>query len=198
MIAGKLRMVASNNCGRVKVMEYLRVSDYAVRIGRSERTVRDWVKKGKVDYTYKMIDGKKIQVIEVKTVSNISPNVAAIDAEYEEIASNDIAEHEEVAGNSIISMENTTFDNLIDKITKLADDSKITDQKTIDFLYAEVHELRAATKAQQEEIKQHIRDTALLEVELNIKKVELEEKDKKITELEAQLDHNVSVWFKKL
>lgn len=177
--------------------KYILVSEYAVQYNINERKLRRDIKKGLIPVTLKKYQGKDLQHI---IIDDENINVSDESDKKNDLSDNqsDYIKNVEIVsdylsdsvGTNLVTMESATFEQLIEKITKLSDDRASTDKAYIERLEQEVHELRADNKRQNEEIKQLIRDSALLETELNITKIEVIEKDKKIADLESQLNNN--------
>ncbi|MEW5818721.1 MAG: hypothetical protein AB1782_00895 [Cyanobacteriota bacterium] len=173
------------------MVNFIKVSDFARRKGVSERTVRNWIKKGKLSTTTKTIENRSTLVIILESNSEHSE---AFNEDLNENIQDDsgpIQEAEIIPGSasySLVSMEKTTFEQLIESIKSMSESRAEADQDTINRFKEEIFEIKAENKKLNTDIKQ-LNDLLTKEkIESAQLQAELKIKDLRIKELEEQID----------
>lgn len=197
--------------------EFKKISDFAKIAGVSTRSVRNWVEDNKLNTTKETVNNKEITVIVIddkakKYLRRNEYNEGREETFYPKEKEDNYYSEEREEKNSfsslyvkdaeiinettkynLVSMENTTFEQLINKITQLAEAKADAKEEYITKLEEELHELRAKVKELEIENKNYIIQNAQMETEIKIKDlkvIELEEKIKPIQDEKTLLESN--------
>lgn len=196
------------------MVQYIKVSEYAIQKGVSERTVRNWIQKGKLSTTNKIIDNRPTLVIIIDDNSEPSEVHSGSTEQFQPPPSGPIQDAEIVSNPSsysLVSMEKTTFEQLIDSIKMMSEARADSDQQTIKKIETEYFESKAENKrlteenktltellmkekilAAQVEANLKIKDIRILELEEKIKIIE--EKLSEASEQQGKKPENRSLW----
>lgn len=188
-------------------MKKYTVSEYSDLTGTPTRTVRNWIRDGKLATSKGVRNNREVILISIDENEKMAGHTASHDAKQiiEESAKNDsIANHgimvedaeiiKESTEYNLVSMENTTFEKLISEIGRLSDARANTDQETIKQYLDEINRLRAELRTLLDDNKQLVAENAMATAEINILKIRLEEKEKEISAMAGQLEKAKSFW----
>lgn len=144
--------------GRNDTMEELTISEFCRRTGKSDKTVRNWIKKKKLQSSKKMLDGRLVSTVYIENDTKIQSDFQDVQepiSKHIQEHKQDVQEAEFITENTsynMVSMENTTFERLITQIQELAEARAQAEEKTSKNIQEHLMEEKTKVQILQEKI----------------------------------------------
>ena len=190
------------------MLSELTVKEYATLKDVSEKTVHNWIEKGRLQCKYKNIKGRNVKVILVndnELLRNYNENYSEPKSAFQRSSMNEFQNQEQAyeeaeiidetsteKNYNVISMENNTFEELINSIKELANARAQSDKESIENYKEQFFEAKSEIKQLQERLL-NLKDdltieklkSAQFETEVKIQSLRIEEFENKINNLET-------------
>jgi DNA-binding transcriptional MerR regulator len=197
----------------LKALQKVSVREYSERTGINERTVRRYIKSGRLPSTKQVVNNREITMVLVDDDFDYNPsgspdtsgqpdsNMAISPDSDNSIADAELIEN--TVTHNLVTMDNTVFEQLINNIKALADDRAYSDAEAYKKLEREYFEIKTKLSGLEqtlqqlkEEIMQEKIKAAQFESETRIKEMKISELSKENEELKSIIENKNSFWAK--